>query len=61
MTFEDFGRFLRRWWWLLVLLPVVGAAAGIVMTRDQPYSSTVRATVLLPGIPRIPEARSGRN
>jgi uncharacterized protein involved in exopolysaccharide biosynthesis len=49
MTFEDFGRFLRRWWWLLVLLPVVGAAAGIVMTRDQPYSSIVRATVLLPG------------
>lgn len=49
MSFDDLGRFLRRWWWLLVLLPVLGAAAGVVMTRDQPYSSTVRATVLLPG------------
>src|SRR3954468_14765305 len=49
MTYADFGRFVRRWWWLIVLLPLVGGIAGFVMTRDQPYSSSIRATVLLPG------------
>ena len=49
MTYTDFGRFVRRWWWLIVLLPIVGGIAGFVMTRDQPYSSSIRATVLLPG------------
>jgi hypothetical protein len=49
MTYADFGRFVRRWWWLIVILPIVGGVAGFVMTRDQPYSSAVRATVLLPG------------
>ena len=49
MTYADFGRFVRRWWWLIVLLPIVGGVAGFVMTRDQPYSSSIRATVLLPG------------
>ena len=49
MTYADFGRFVRRWWWLIVLLPIVGGIAGFVMTRDQPYNSSIRATVLLPG------------
>ena len=49
MTYADFGRFVRRWWWLILFLPIVGGVAGFVMTRDQPYSSSIRATVLLPG------------
>jgi capsular polysaccharide biosynthesis protein len=48
MTINEFGRFVRRWWWLLVLLPVIGLIAGFVLTRDQPYVSDVRATVLIP-------------
>jgi capsular polysaccharide biosynthesis protein len=48
MTVVDFGRFIRRWWWLLIALPLVGLIAGFVMTRNQPYVSDVKATVLIP-------------
>lgn len=48
MTVVDFGRFIRRWWWLLIALPAVGLIAGFVLTRDQPYVSDVKATVLIP-------------
>lgn len=40
---------VRRWWWVLVLLPLIGGVVGVMVTRNQPFSSTVRATVLLPG------------
>ncbi|CAN5474679.1 hypothetical protein BH09CHL1_BH09CHL1_05480 [soil metagenome] len=48
MTVVDLGRFIRRWWWLLIALPLVGLIAGFVLTRNQPYVSTVSATVLIP-------------
>lgn len=54
MTVSDAGGFLRRWWWLLVLLPLVGLAAGVVLTQNQPYQSSIRATVLIPWDPEIP-------
>jgi hypothetical protein len=54
MTVSDAGRFVRRWWWLLVLLPLIGLVAGVVLTQDQPYRSSIRATVLIPWDPEIP-------
>jgi len=54
MTVSEAGGFLRRWWWLLVLLPLVGLVAGVVLTRDQPFQSSIRATVLIPWDPEIP-------
>lgn len=54
MTVSDAGGFLRRWWWLLVLLPLIGVVAGVVLTQDQPYQSSIRATVLIPWDPEIP-------
>lgn len=48
MTVVDVGRFIRRWWWLLIALPLLGAIAGFVLTRSQPYVSDVKATVLIP-------------
>ncbi len=54
MTVSEAGGFVRRWWWLLVLLPLVGLVAGVVLTRDQPYQSSIRATVLIPWDPEIP-------
>jgi capsular polysaccharide biosynthesis protein len=54
MTVSQAGGFVRRWWWLLVLLPLIGLVAGVVLTRDQPYQSSIRATVLIPWDPEIP-------
>jgi hypothetical protein len=54
MTVSEAGGFVRRWWWLLVVLPLVGLVAGVVLTRDQPYQSSLRATVLIPWDPEIP-------
>lgn len=54
MTIGDAGQFLKRWWWLLAFLPAVGLVAGFVMTRDQPYQSSARATVLIPWDPEDP-------
>lgn len=54
MTVNDAGRMIRRWWWLLLLLPVAGLVAGLLTTRDQPYESSFRATILIPGDTEIP-------
>lgn len=54
MTVSDAGRFVRRWWWLLILLPLIGLAAGWVLTQNQPYHSSIRATVLIPWDPEVP-------
>ena len=54
MTIADLGRTIRRWWWLLLALPILGLAAGFLTTRDQPYESSFRATVLIPGDTEIP-------
>lgn len=40
---------IRRRWWIVLLLPVVAVLATYVFQRNEPYQSTVRATVLIPG------------
>lgn len=48
----DFVRFLtalRRWWWLVVALPVLALAGSLILTPKQPYTTSFRATVLIPG------------
>ena len=48
----DFFRFLtalRRWWWLVVALPVLALVGSLILTPKQPYTTTFRATVLIPG------------
>jgi hypothetical protein len=54
MTINEVGLVMRRWWWLIVALPVLGVASGVLMTRDQPFESSFRATVLIPGDTEIP-------
>ena len=54
MTIGETGRTIRRWWWLLLLLPLIGLVSGFVMTRDQQYESSFRATILIPGDTEIP-------
>lgn len=40
---------LLRRWWLIVGLPLIVLAAGLIRTTDQPYTATIRATILIPG------------
>lgn len=40
---------IRRRWWIVVLLPIVAVMATYFFQRNEPYQSTVRATVLIPG------------
>lgn len=40
---------IRRRWWIVLLLPLVAIAATVFFQRNEPYQSTVRATVLIPG------------
>ncbi|MEZ4497771.1 MAG: hypothetical protein R2845_13570 [Thermomicrobiales bacterium] len=54
MTIGETGQTIRRWWWLLLLLPLIGLVSGFVMTRDQQYESSFRATILIPGDTEIP-------
>jgi hypothetical protein len=54
MTMTETGLTIRRWWWLLLALPLLGSIGGFVMSRDQLYESSFRATVLIPGDTEIP-------
>lgn len=54
MTIAEAGGTIRRWWWLLLALPLLGLVSGFVLTRDQPYESSFRATILIPGDTEIP-------
>jgi hypothetical protein len=54
MTIAHAGSTVRRWWWILLALPLLGLVSGFVATRDQPYESSFRATVLIPGDTEIP-------
>ncbi len=47
-------RSMRDRWWLLVLTPLLAMALVVLLGRFEPYSTTVRATVLLPGDTEIP-------
>jgi capsular polysaccharide biosynthesis protein len=40
---------IRRRWWIVLLLPMVAVLATYVFQRQEPFQSTVRATVLIPG------------
>jgi uncharacterized protein involved in exopolysaccharide biosynthesis len=40
---------IRRRWWIVLLLPVVAVMATYLFQRNEPFQSTVRATVLIPG------------
>lgn len=40
---------IRRRWWIVLLLPLVAVSATYLFQRNEPYQSTVRATVLIPG------------
>lgn len=40
---------IRRRWWIVLLLPLVAVTATYLFQRSEPYQSTVRATVLIPG------------
>ncbi len=40
---------IRRRWWIVLLLPLVAVTATFLFQRNEPYQSTVRATVLIPG------------
>lgn len=44
----------RRRWWIIVLLPFVAVVSTYLFQRSEPYQSTVRATVLIPGDTEIP-------
>ena len=54
MTIAEAGGTVRRWWWLLLTLPILGLVSGFVVTRDQPFESSFRATILIPGDTEIP-------
>ncbi len=47
-------RSMRDRWWLLVLVPLAAMALVLLMSRFEPYRTTVQATVLLPGDTEIP-------
>jgi capsular polysaccharide biosynthesis protein len=40
---------IRRRWWIVLLLPLVAVTATFLVQRNEPFQSTVRATVLIPG------------
>lgn len=40
---------IRRRWWIVLLLPLVAVSATYLFQRNEPYQSTIRATVLIPG------------
>ncbi len=45
---------IRRRWWIVLLLPLVAVTATYLFQRNEPYQSTVRATVLIPGDTETP-------
>lgn len=45
---------VQRRWWLVLLLPIVAIATTLYFQRHEPFQSTVRATVLIPGDTEIP-------
>lgn len=45
---------IRRRWWIVLLLPIVAVMATYLFQRNEPYQSTVRATVLIPGDTETP-------
>jgi len=40
---------LRRWWWIVLGLPAAVLLASIIFTPAPPYTTELRATVLIPG------------
>lgn len=54
MTISETGQTIRRWWWLLLALPLLGLVSGFVATRNQPFDTSFRATILIPGDTEIP-------
>lgn len=49
MDVRRFLTALRHWWWLVVALPVLALIGSLILTPKQPYTTTFRATVLIPG------------
>lgn len=46
---QDILHALRRLWWLVVTGLVIGLVVGFLLTPDPGYSTSFRATVLIPG------------
>src|SRR5689334_19071343 len=54
MTLRELVHVLVRRWWLIVLVPVVMVPLLFVKARTQPFQSSLRASVLLPGDTETP-------
>lgn len=54
MTLQELARVLLRRWWLILLVPAVLAPLLLIKARTQPFQSTLRAAILLPGDTEIP-------
>ena len=46
---QDFVAAIRRWWWLIVLALVASLAIGWVLTPNPAWTTSFRATVVIPG------------
>ncbi|HYH12459.1 MAG TPA: hypothetical protein VD789_08915, partial [Thermomicrobiales bacterium] len=46
---QDILHALRRLWWLVLLGLVIGLVVGVLLTPDSGYTTSFRATVLIPG------------
>ena len=54
MELRHLIQILLRRWWLVLIVPLVMLPILLVRIRTQPYQTTVRATVLIPGDTEIP-------
>ena len=49
VTGQDTARAIRRWWWLIALSLVGSLAIGWLLTPEPAWTTSFRATVLIPG------------
>jgi hypothetical protein len=48
-TGQDLAGAMRRWWWLIALTLVAALAIGYLLTPAPTWTTSLRATVLIPG------------
>ena len=54
MALRELVHALLRRWWLIVIVPVLLIPILLLRARNEPYQSSLNATVLLPGDTEIP-------